>query len=322
MLDPFDHAARVTGREQLGPFGCWTTSGVAASLSDVVGPHIYAFGAIPAPMIAVTLYGVRRHVLIEDGRVRRDGPVLPGRFRISQPDRDITVEAIPGIRPGKLLLLYLAPDLLSHIAMETDRPGPIELLDRVWDTEDTFLHIMARRLVDCLHKDRAVDRLVADQVSIALALHLLDRHAAAPSPPSAPGALLPRTLARVVDFVRTRAGLGCALPDLAAIAGLGPSQFLRRFRATTGVTPYRFVLDERLARARAMLLGGNSSIAEVALACGFSSQSHLGTAFRAAHGLTPRQYRATARHADLVRPARRGADFLKDDRLVPRQHRA
>lgn len=135
-----------------------------------------------------------------------------------------------------------------------------------------------------------MDRLLADQVAHTLALHLLDRHAAAAAPPRAPG-LPPAALARVVEFIRAQPDGHPTLAELAAVACLSPSHFLRRFHAATGRTPHQYVLRHRVAHAQDLLTRTDMAACQVALACGFSSQSHLGTAFRSQTGLTPGQYR-------------------------------
>lgn len=63
------------------------------------------------------------------------------------------------------------------------------------------------------------------------------------------------------------------------------------FRATTGMTPHRYVLKRRLERARQLFEQVEFSIAEIAIMCGFSSQAHLTLAFRKEYGLTPTEYR-------------------------------
>jgi len=81
------------------------------------------------------------------------------------------------------------------------------------------------------------------------------------------------------------------LQELAAETGHSRSHFLRMFRATTGMTPHRYVLKRRLEQARQLLEHVESSIAEVAITCGFSSQAHLTLAFRKEFGVTPAEYR-------------------------------
>jgi AraC family transcriptional regulator len=67
--------------------------------------------------------------------------------------------------------------------------------------------------------------------------------------------------------------------------------FARRFKETVGESPHAYVLSRRLARAQHMLRRRDSSLVDVAAACGFSSQAHLTTAFRNAFGATPNTYR-------------------------------
>jgi AraC family transcriptional regulator len=63
------------------------------------------------------------------------------------------------------------------------------------------------------------------------------------------------------------------------------------FRLSAGESPHRFLLRRRVERAKCLLREGRSPLGEVALACGFSSQSHLTARFRELTGVTPRRYR-------------------------------
>jgi AraC family transcriptional activator FtrA len=84
--------------------------------------------------------------------------------------------------------------------------------------------------------------------------------------------------------------------DVATLAGhavVSPRTFARRFRAETGTTPHRWLLRERLLRARRMLEGSDASIEEVAMRCGFGSAASLRSHFRRHTGTTPTAYRST-----------------------------
>jgi AraC family transcriptional regulator len=102
--------------------------------------------------------------------------------------------------------------------------------------------------------------------------------------------------ARVIELVQQRLSGELSLDDLAAAAGLSRFHFLRRFKNTLGVTPLRFVLEQRTAAARQLLEDTSLSLAEVASSVGFSSQSHLCVAMRRFSGLTPGQWRRAARN--------------------------
>jgi AraC family transcriptional activator FtrA len=78
---------------------------------------------------------------------------------------------------------------------------------------------------------------------------------------------------------------------LARHALVSPRTFARRFRAETGTTPHRWLLQQRLLRARRMLEGSQASVEEVASSCGFGSAASLRAHFRRHTGTTPTAYR-------------------------------
>jgi AraC family transcriptional regulator len=85
------------------------------------------------------------------------------------------------------------------------------------------------------------------------------------------------------------------LADLAAIAGTSQTAFARGFKRATGTSPYRYLMQQRIAQATRLLTNTQTPIAEVALACGFSHQEHLTRLFHRETGTTPAAYRRRAR---------------------------
>lgn len=81
------------------------------------------------------------------------------------------------------------------------------------------------------------------------------------------------------------------IDDLAALAEQLPLAFLRGFTAAIGMTPHAYLTEQRLQAARRLMADARLTLTDIALACGFSHQSHLGDAFKRAFGLTPAQYR-------------------------------
>ena len=87
-----------------------------------------------------------------------------------------------------------------------------------------------------------------------------------------------------------------SLDDLAKECGLSVSQFSRAFKRSTGVAPHQWLMHRRIDVAKDLIRDGISALAEVALSCGFSDQSHLTRAFARATGLTPGRWRASHRN--------------------------
>ena len=85
---------------------------------------------------------------------------------------------------------------------------------------------------------------------------------------------------------------------MAAVARLSVYHFARQFKAATGLPPHQYVLARRVERAKQLLQGGGDlSLAEVALHAGFSDQSVFCLHFKRLVGVTPRQFRMSARIA-------------------------
>ena len=89
------------------------------------------------------------------------------------------------------------------------------------------------------------------------------------------------------------------LADLAPLTNQTPLQFLREFMRAVGMTPHAFITETRLQASRRMLEHTDAPLATIAAECGFSHQSHMGSAFRRMLGMTPGEYRRAHR---LVEP--------------------
>jgi len=85
------------------------------------------------------------------------------------------------------------------------------------------------------------------------------------------------------------------LRDIADAIGVEPYRLSRQFSAAFGEPPRRHLIRLRLDRARRLLEKTSEPLAEVAAACGFSSQAHMTTSFAKEFGATPARYRAAHR---------------------------
>jgi len=79
------------------------------------------------------------------------------------------------------------------------------------------------------------------------------------------------------------------LAELAREAGLSRFQLIRGFARATGLTPHAYILQQRMALARQLIVSRHD-LAEVALLTGFYDQSHLTQYFVRQFGVTPRRY--------------------------------
>ena len=85
-----------------------------------------------------------------------------------------------------------------------------------------------------------------------------------------------------------------SLAELAALAGVGKFQLLRRFKKAFGTTPHAWLLQHRAEVARC-LIGRGASITDAAASTGFADQSHLTRVFVQRFGFTPGAWRMSLR---------------------------
>jgi AraC family transcriptional regulator len=111
------------------------------------------------------------------------------------------------------------------------------------------------------------------------------------------------TLRRLLDFIESRLDVGTSLQELADEARLCRAHFAACFRNSTGMSPHKYVMERRIAAAKTMLVPAAVPLSEIALACGFSSQTHFTECFRRTTGFTPAQYRSVG--SNLRKPVRR-----------------
>ncbi|OQW48859.1 MAG: hypothetical protein A4S16_05645 [Proteobacteria bacterium SG_bin6] len=103
--------------------------------------------------------------------------------------------------------------------------------------------------------------------------------------------LSPAKLSRVLAYIEANLDSDISLSALAAVAGLSPFHFSRTFKLATGESPYHYVSLRRLARAQQLLSDSQLPLVQIALECGFASQSHFTSVFSKALGTSPGRYR-------------------------------
>jgi AraC-like DNA-binding protein len=110
--------------------------------------------------------------------------------------------------------------------------------------------------------------------------------------------------AAIAHALHTRYAEPISLGELAAATGYSVFHACRVFRATTGTTIHGFRRELRLRHALARILDGDEPLADIALAIGFASHSHLTNQFHARFGLPPARARSRAgRRALACQPA-------------------
>jgi AraC family transcriptional regulator len=193
---------------------------------------------------------------------------------------------------GQGLWLYVDPRVLSS-SPEIEAFAQRARADASW-SRDPLSRAIAIELRNECRDGFPRGRLFLESASTALLAqlaHVLDRAA----PETTPARMLSKAkLTLVLDFIQSNLERNVALAELAALVGLTPRYFCELFRRTMGRPPHQYQIEQRIERAKSLLLRRAVTVSEIALMVGFSSQSHLNLCFRRIVGVTPARYRADA----------------------------
>lgn len=101
---------------------------------------------------------------------------------------------------------------------------------------------------------------------------------------------------RALEYIHSDPCRKITLEDLLQQAGIRKTEFIQAFRSVTGTTPIRYILEQRLEIARALLLESRLPVADIAHRCGFSDPFYFSRCFSAHFAVSPREYRNEQQH--------------------------
>ncbi len=178
------------------------------------------------------------------------------------------------------LVMSIAPEYLAKIAQESINPDRIELLPR-FPQPDTLIYGLGLTLKQELESGRG-DLIYLESLSQALAMHLLKKCCTRqPKLQEYIDGLPPYLLKQARDYIQAYLNHKLKLEDIAEMLGMSQYYFSHLFSRSMGIAPYQYVIQQRVEKAKQLLRQQRDlSIADIALECGFSHQSHLAKYFK------------------------------------------
>ncbi|WP_026616641.1 AraC family transcriptional regulator [Ensifer aridi] len=189
------------------------------------------------------------------------------------------------------MLLEVSRNALERIADAADIAGVSEL-HAVAERPDPVLGGMLGALFATMDGQAHRSALFVDQLSAAIGIHVVQQYGNGHAGMTRGGRRLSVRAQRTIrDLIQSRLGGDLTVEDLASACNLSQATFLRAFRQTMGKTPYRWLQQQRIEKARHLLQFSQAPLSEIACLCGFSDQSHFTRAFLHATGATPGAWR-------------------------------
>ncbi|WP_413165755.1 helix-turn-helix domain-containing protein [Capilliphycus salinus ALCB114379] len=183
--------------------------------------------------------------------------------------------------------------LFNHYA-ERFLEGKCFELNSVFQQKDPLIEQLLISLAQVNENAESSSNLYKESLCMTFLLRLIECHSQEKHPlPTVKGGLSKRSLKQVIDYIEVYYGEAITITNLAQLVCLSEYHFLRCFKQSLGLTPYQYILQKRLEIAQKLLIETKQSILEIAINCGFSSQSHMTNLFKQRLGKTPLQIRQT-----------------------------
>jgi AraC family transcriptional regulator len=195
-------------------------------------------------------------------------------------------------REDNYLQVRIDDRFIQSVASQTlDKNLNLELIPE-FKLRDSQMEAIALMLLTELQQNDSTS-IYVESLSNVLAIKLIRQYShAKPDLPVGEGGLSPHQLRQVLDYIYDALDRDIKLADLAALIDISPFHFSHQFKQSLGISPYQYLIQQRIERAKRLLLQTDRSILDIALECGFNSHSHLSQKFRQLTGITPKKYRS------------------------------
>jgi AraC family transcriptional regulator len=247
----------------------------------VIDDHCVVLHDVPAATIEHKIHGVYRRFLHGPGNICLFSGGASRQLRSSE--------------PHSVLVLSISPQMFGRAVGRSDVAPSFELVEHL-ELRDPRIEHIVRGLELEVTEGFSSGALFGDSLGLALALHLAQRYAI-PGLRARPfkGGIAPKALRRVVEYVDGNLSVDLGLTSLAVVAGLSAYRFAHNFKTTTGLTPYRYVTAQKIARAKRLLSQSGMTVTEIGYALGYSQPSRFSSVFSRWTGVTPSVFRRASR---------------------------
>lgn len=191
---------------------------------------------------------------------------------------------------ARCLVISIEPEMLARVVKlsnSLERPAAIETTASMWLTQKLYREFQQRDSSSAISLEGILLELLAETA----------RHAG-----SGPGRIVPDWLRVARTYVENNYLRPLSLADIARVAHVHRVHLARQFRSYFSTSVGEFLRRKRVEHACHLVSTTNCSLAEVAIDCGFSDQSHFSATFRKLMGLTPARFREVAQSQNAPAP--------------------
>jgi AraC family transcriptional regulator len=187
---------------------------------------------------------------------------------------------------------YLDKTFVERVAYESIDPDRTEINLTTIEL-DPLIWQIGSALATVLETAPQHSRFYADSMATALAAHLLQFYATRKHVLRAePDGLSPSGLDLAIEYINAHLSEDISLVALAIELGVSQYYLCQSFKKSIGMTPHKYLIQQRVERSQQLLKHPDLTILDVAIACGFANSSHFAKCFRQQLGISPTEFRS------------------------------
>lgn len=266
---------------------CWKD----ITVDEVILPGLdFEERVAPHHMVTVLINPLESTEISIDGVYKTRPKIFPGNMSITPAGAS---HKACWDHEGHFINFSFSPTWLERINTELLGSDCVELVPHLLSSGDHLVQGILNGFIQEIKTQGLGGEVYIDQLKTTLALHLLRNYISGSlNLPDYAGGLSRYQLRQALDYIEANLHQSINLDDIARRLHMSQYHFCRLFKDSMGVPPYKYVISQRVERAKRLMREfQHLTIAEIALDCGFSNQSHLCNHFRKLTGITPRVYK-------------------------------
>lgn len=187
--------------------------------------------------------------------------------------------------------LFLEPSIVNRVVYDSVDPDRVEIVPK-YVAFDPLIFNIALALKKEAITNLEGSPLYVESALTFLAAHLIKNHSSySHTFNTYADGLSINKLRFVLEYIQENLDKKISLHELSNFSDMSVHYFKQLFKTSTGLPPYQYIIQKRVELAKNLLKRGDLTIAEIALACGFSHQSNFTYHFKRLTGLTPGKFK-------------------------------
>jgi AraC-like DNA-binding protein len=199
--------------------------------------------------------------------------------------------AMHGSGPVRGALCIFDQSFLTDLA-ETESRLRFDEIDFMASIDSARMTYLGQAMLREALQPGFASSLGAEAIGLQIALEITRYDGATPSSePHRSGGLAAWQMKRLASYIHEHLSDDLTLHALANLLGISVRHLSRAIRQAEGVSAHRWIANFRFAEARRLLAQTDLPVSEIAQRSAFQSAAAFATAFRAASGFSPSEFR-------------------------------